>query len=71
MRWRIRLALALTVLAPVAASSPDTSGGPARGALQAQESKLLRYYYSPWGSMCIGPCPDVRPVLCCRVDIPE
>jgi hypothetical protein len=71
MKWRTHLVLALMVLAPTVVSDVGQTGKSARSALHAQETKLFRYYFSPWGSMCIGPCPDVRPVLCCQVDIPE
>jgi hypothetical protein len=71
MKWRTRLALAFVVLAPTFPEDVARTGEPSRSVLHAQETKLLRYYYSPWGSMCIGPCPDVRPVLCCQVGVPE
>ncbi len=68
MKRYLRWALVLLALSPGLAPTlgPVADGGPA--ALHAQGEKLLRYYWSPWGGMCIGKCPDIRPVLCCRVE---
>lgn len=64
----LRLAVAVLVLSPVLAPTRGPDGALGRSVLHAQEGKLLRYYWSPWGGMCIGECPDIRPVLCCRVE---
>lgn len=69
MKRYLRLALALLVLAPGLAPTLRPAGDPGRGLLHAQGGKLLRYYWSPWGGMCMGPCPDTRPILCCRVEV--
>lgn len=67
MKRHVRWALALLVLAPVLGQTPGPAGEQGRSALHAQGDKLLRYYWSPWGGMCMSKCPDIRPVLCCRV----
>lgn len=67
MKKLLGWALALLVLMPVLASTPGSAGEHRQSALHAQQGKLLRYYWSPWGGMCMGRCPDIRPVLCCRV----
>lgn len=69
MKRYLRVALALLVLAPGLAPTLGPSGEHGQGLLHAQGGKLLRYYWSPWGGMCIGRCPDTRPILCCRVEV--
>lgn len=68
MKRSLRLALTLLVLTPAVAPTPGPIGGSGHGTLHARGGKLLRYYWSPWGGMCTGDCPDIRPVLCCRVE---
>lgn len=69
MKRCLRLALALLVLSPGLAPNLGPAGEHGGSVLHAQGGKLLRYYWSPWGGLCAGPCPSIRPVLCCRVEI--
>lgn len=69
MKRYLRWALVLLVLSPGFAPTLGSIGENGRSALHAQGGKLLRYYWSPFGGICTGPCPDIRPVLCCRVEI--